>query len=208
MRFLRFALILMLVLILFSGAAIWIGQRKPLPESLAILHMDMCAAPCWIAIMPSATRWVDAPAKIKAVYPNAEIIADAYDTEGGPVQRIVFNLVPGDLSSPQAAVLGRNDTVILILLHFIDTSRKGPIRLLELAPSALELAAEISSSAQIWDMQGYCKLSIAPIGFFELWGFYRHQSISLHWRTSELVLSSIARDDYGQSRTWEMCIEP
>src|SRR5258708_35642435 len=67
-----FTLILILCLIVsaFTGAAILIGPRLPLPEHLAMLHLTDCAPPCWIGIMPGVTTLDEAYPLIKARYAN------------------------------------------------------------------------------------------------------------------------------------------
>src|SRR5258707_10948420 len=67
-----FTLILILCLIVsaFTGAAILIGQRQPLPEHLALLHLTDCAPPCWIDIVPGVTTLEEALPQIKARYAN------------------------------------------------------------------------------------------------------------------------------------------
>ncbi len=68
-----FTLILILCLIVsaFTGAAILIGQRQPLPEHLAMLHLTDCAPPCWIGIMPGVTTLADAAIRAKTTYGNS-----------------------------------------------------------------------------------------------------------------------------------------
>src|SRR5260221_3914421 len=63
-------LILCLIVSAFTGAAILIGQRQPLPDHLAMLHLTDCAPPCWIGIMPGVTTLDEAYPLIKARYAN------------------------------------------------------------------------------------------------------------------------------------------
>src|SRR5258706_10652581 len=69
-RLLTFLLVLCLPFSAFTGAAILIGQRQPLPEHLALLHLTDCAPPCWIGIMPGVTTLEEALPRIKARYAN------------------------------------------------------------------------------------------------------------------------------------------
>lgn len=51
-----------------SGAALWFGRQQRLPEHVAMLHFDQCAAPCWIGIVPGKTTRTEAIRAITSVY--------------------------------------------------------------------------------------------------------------------------------------------
>src|SRR5262249_49025344 len=53
---------------LASGAARLIGNRQPLPERVAILHLTDCELPCWIGIVPGKTTIGAAKERIRQVY--------------------------------------------------------------------------------------------------------------------------------------------
>src|ERR1051325_55169 len=67
-----FILILALSLIFtaFTGMAMLIGRKQPLPERLAVLHLTDCAPPCWLDIVPGVTTLSQAIPRIKARYAN------------------------------------------------------------------------------------------------------------------------------------------
>ena len=56
-------------LALSISAAMLIGRAQPLPERIALLHLnDMCKLPCWIGIMPGVTTYEQARAIVQHVY--------------------------------------------------------------------------------------------------------------------------------------------
>ena len=69
MRWLRYPAALTVALALSISAAMLIGRAQPLPERVALLHLnDMCKLPCWIGITPGVTTLNDAVTRIKDVY--------------------------------------------------------------------------------------------------------------------------------------------
>lgn len=77
-RWLLSTLTLIILLSLLSGIAIYIGRQQPLPERLAMLHLDMCEPPCWIGITPGQTSSEEAKRRIYEVFdqPPYQIIHD------------------------------------------------------------------------------------------------------------------------------------
>jgi|GEM_PF-1270915 len=56
-------------LALSISAAMLIGRAQPLPERVALLHLnDMCKLPCWIGITPGVTTYDQALAIVRRVY--------------------------------------------------------------------------------------------------------------------------------------------
>jgi len=78
MCWLRYPAALTVALALSISAAMLIGRAQPLPERVALLHLnDMCKLPCWIGITPGVTTLNDAVTRIKDVYgklPNLTFI--------------------------------------------------------------------------------------------------------------------------------------
>src|SRR5436190_3531428 len=62
------SVLLLTLLSVISGAAIWIGRQQRLPDRLAMLHFDQCAPPCWIGIVPGKTTRADAIQTFTAYY--------------------------------------------------------------------------------------------------------------------------------------------
>src|SRR3954462_1437716 len=81
MRLYRLLLISTLALMLFIGGAILLGRRQPLPDAVAMLHLDMCAPPCWIGISPGVTTLDEAEHQLKKVFPESRYKVS--DTPGG-----------------------------------------------------------------------------------------------------------------------------
>ena len=77
MRWLRYPIALTVVLTLAISAAMLIGRAQPLPERVALLHLnDMCKLPCWIGITPGVTTIYEARAIVQQVYSEHFAFAD------------------------------------------------------------------------------------------------------------------------------------
>ena len=84
MRWLRYPIALTVVLTLAISAAMLIGRAQPLPERVALLHLnDLCKLPCWIGITPGVTTLDDAIARVKDVYGKLPAY-DLHCYESGP----------------------------------------------------------------------------------------------------------------------------
>ena len=71
MRWLCYPVALSVALALFISTAMLIGRAQPLPERVALLHLnDLCKLPCWIGITPGITTVSDAEKRIEKVYPK------------------------------------------------------------------------------------------------------------------------------------------
>jgi hypothetical protein len=192
-----------------SETVILIGHGQPLSEALAILHLNLCEPPCWIGITPGTTKWSDIEQKIRVVYPYAEI--QNYTVEGGdgPLENVTFRLLPRNSSYPQAKIVGSGGIVTDIEVAFVDINGKGSLSAINLAPSALELATQLTLSNKIWDMKRYCQLTqVSTKITLHVWGAYKRQEMSQRWRAAILSLSSTATDDNGEMMSWMMCIVP
>jgi len=75
MRWLRYPAALSVALTLSISAAMLIGRAQPLPERVALLHLnDLCKLPCWIGITPGVTTYEQARAIVRNVYGDRLII--------------------------------------------------------------------------------------------------------------------------------------
>ncbi len=45
-----------------------VGQTQPPPEILTDLHLNECALPCWLGIVPGQTAFVDAVQRVREAY--------------------------------------------------------------------------------------------------------------------------------------------
>jgi hypothetical protein len=68
MRFYRLTLITTFALALLITAALLIGRAQPVPDRLAMLHLNDCARPCWIGITPGVTRLDEAYRRVEQVF--------------------------------------------------------------------------------------------------------------------------------------------
>ena len=69
MRWLCYPFALSVALALSISAAMLIGRAQPLPERVALLHLnDICKLPCWIGITPGVTTYDQALAIVRRVY--------------------------------------------------------------------------------------------------------------------------------------------
>lgn len=55
MRLLVISLLLLLLFILLTGVAVWVGHGQPPSLAVQQLHLFDCAPPCWIGIVPGET---------------------------------------------------------------------------------------------------------------------------------------------------------
>lgn len=62
------------------GMVLAIGQRQPLSDELALLHLTDCAPPCWIGITPGITTLDEAKIRIQKTYRNSASFI--YDIDG------------------------------------------------------------------------------------------------------------------------------
>jgi hypothetical protein len=58
-------------------ASLRVGQSQPVPERLRALHLNECAPPCWIGIVPGQTSIDAARQRITAIYPGSVKLASA-----------------------------------------------------------------------------------------------------------------------------------
>jgi len=69
LRHLKYPAALTAILAIAISAAMLIGRAQPLPEPIALLHLnDMCKLPCWIGITPGVTTVSEAIQSIANVY--------------------------------------------------------------------------------------------------------------------------------------------
>ena len=70
MKKVAFTLVTVIVALALSiSAAMLIGRAQPLPERVALLHLnDICKLPCWIGITPGVTTYDQALAIVRRVY--------------------------------------------------------------------------------------------------------------------------------------------
>ena len=60
------------------SAAMLIGRAQPLPERVALLHLnDLCKLLCWIGITPGVTTYTQALAIVQQVYGDRSELADS-----------------------------------------------------------------------------------------------------------------------------------
>jgi hypothetical protein len=70
-RLLRNTLIVFTLCTATISAMVLVARTQPLPEHLAMLHLDQCAPPCWIGITPDRTMDFDqAEILIRSTYPE------------------------------------------------------------------------------------------------------------------------------------------
>src|SRR5262249_28077458 len=67
-KFLHHVKICWLLLAASVEVSIIIGERQPVPDRVARLHLTDCAPPCWIGIVPGVTTLKDANARVIVVY--------------------------------------------------------------------------------------------------------------------------------------------
>src|SRR5258707_8222360 len=63
----RIAVLWIMLAVAVSGA-ILIGRRQPIPDRIALLHLNDCELPCWIGIVPGKTTLGETQDRIKQVY--------------------------------------------------------------------------------------------------------------------------------------------
>jgi len=67
-RFFQIAFFLTAAFVALIALALQIGRARPLPAHVALLHLDMCAPPCWIGITPGITSWEEIDQRINQVF--------------------------------------------------------------------------------------------------------------------------------------------
>lgn len=77
---------------LVIAAVVLIGHTQPIPERVAMLHLDMCLHPCWIGITPGVTTLDEAYQRIKQVFPESH-----YKVVGPPACCIIQDLADSQL---------------------------------------------------------------------------------------------------------------
>src|SRR5262245_25696811 len=90
-RLLIFTLLLSTTLGILSRLAITLGTQQPLPAKLAMLHFDICAAPCWIGITPGKTTVGEATAIIASKFGYADKPVQAYFSDDGELLITIFS---------------------------------------------------------------------------------------------------------------------
>jgi hypothetical protein len=64
-------LVLPAVLAILSAAALSLGQSQPPSDWFVILHLNECALPCWIGIVPGITSKIEAQRRIEAAFSDS-----------------------------------------------------------------------------------------------------------------------------------------
>jgi hypothetical protein len=82
MRFFRLILGMMFAFVTLTTGAIMIGHAQPLPERIAMLHLNDCLPPCWAGITPGVTTLKEANTRIKQIFLNSQfrVISDSQST--------------------------------------------------------------------------------------------------------------------------------
>jgi hypothetical protein len=128
-RLLIFYLRISIVLALLLGSARMIGQIRPLPDRLNMLHLTRCAAPCWLGLVPGSSTLAEVRPTIRAAYSESEyeLKFSTWDLEGTS-NSIDVHIRPHNSSRVTRISLGArvNDPVIRDITIFPDNSAQMP----------------------------------------------------------------------------------
>src|SRR5262249_23178475 len=112
MRLLKWCFFNWLFCIVAVSLALTIGRLRPLPEKIAILHLDQCEFPCWSGIILGKTSWGEAIRYIKDEYVSdrysVQFIDDSHIkiTVNGTFDVLEIVIKPMSYSSEESMVYG------------------------------------------------------------------------------------------------------